>query len=518
LRMAYDVFLSYAHLDNRALRGKVGFVTRLAEAIRVKGSIKLGRDVSVCTDGEIPPGAEWEGNLLQKLWFSRVLVPVISPSWLNSKWSNKEWNEKWKDVKGDLFYTSQTCILPVAFQLDEAARKNIEAQQRTLQFSKGIFLDPMDDAEFDDALTPLLDSLKTTLTALDRLEKPLQMSRGKVFLGMAFSRQVHRWRRAVRQSLRGAHFDVYQFDWWDNWTPEDITRKCTDAMEECIGAVHFLDSIPGPAGSELGTGDGPFPIQFQLDAGRKKMESGDRFFQISWAGPQKELKESNSADRITRLVPTRRYWDFLRPLLDESNTDSVPRFSNDVLLKELEDLVKGPRQTKVDDDETYMRERGKPVACIVCDPDDRPVAERVKVYLEKDRGWKVRFPKPGEVTDEFPRKSSAFFFYWGPLEWGVRNFKDLWKHRMVLNEVGPPWAIAIYLGEEYRPDKNGTEAKIALSPDGSWACLTDGNYMDFDPDRVPPGLETFLVEAETKAKEFQRKAEALKAKGALDCI
>src|ERR1700693_5720952 len=132
--MRYDVFLSHANSDNRS-----GFIDRLVKAICDQGSRILRRALTVFTDSNIPTGAVWESALFQKLLLSRVLVPVISESWKESQWSNHEWAQKWSDLAGDFFYSNQTCILPVTYNLDDAARKRIGDQQSALQYSRGIF-------------------------------------------------------------------------------------------------------------------------------------------------------------------------------------------------------------------------------------------------------------------------------------------------------------------------------------------------------------------------------------------
>jgi hypothetical protein len=279
-------------------------------------------------------------------------------------------------------------------------------------------------------------------------------------------------------------------------------------MKECIAAIHFLDSSPGPMGSASGSGDGPFPLKLQLDVGRTREAQHDEFFQISWAGPQRELEERDPERRLKALVRNRPYWDFLRSVLDTSNTDSVNDFSDRVLLSRLEQVI-SKKPTVIDDDEEYIRQRGKPVACIVHEKNDRDVALKAVDYL-RGRGWRVHFPEPGKAKEEFSKKNAfAIFFYWGSGSqvWCKGNFKDLRQQRTLLNSLRPPWAIAVYLGADFVPDKEDVKRENTLCP-GEWPCFTDGDFNDFNPANVPARLEEFVAMVEALAQEEASQARA----------
>jgi hypothetical protein len=290
---------------------------------------------------------------------------------------------------------------------------------------------------------------------------------------------MYQRRRAVRQHLRGAQFNVLEFDWWDDWSPEEITQRCNEAMQNCIAAVHFIDTSPGPSGAA--SSGGPYPLQLQLSAAEERMQRGDVFFQLSWVGPKSE---------IGALPINNHYWQRLQPAIRAANTDPVDQFSRDVLLHI---LTKATAPAKGDEDEEYIRTVGKPVACIVYNNNDLRLAEKLKAYLE-DRQWKVHLPEPFGVKEHFSKRRT-FVFYWGSGDdrWCQGNFKELQQRRTQRFTVDSPWGVAVYLGREenlFKTDAKENASGIPGYPQG-WFCRADGDFSDFNPDNIPDRFEEF---------------------------
>ena len=95
-----DIFISYAWRDNLppvgiGVRPEVDrWVWMFQEALEVALGIKLGRDARVWIDKrEIKTNERIEAVLSAELKRSRVLVAMMSPSWLNSEWCPRELQE-----------------------------------------------------------------------------------------------------------------------------------------------------------------------------------------------------------------------------------------------------------------------------------------------------------------------------------------------------------------------------------------------------------------------------------------
>jgi hypothetical protein len=83
------VFISFAHDDNLPLDGRVGkesrgwvdiFEWHLNSKLRERGQ----KQVQIWRDPQLKPGADWDETILDKVCQAEVLVPVVSPPFVNS--------------------------------------------------------------------------------------------------------------------------------------------------------------------------------------------------------------------------------------------------------------------------------------------------------------------------------------------------------------------------------------------------------------------------------------------------
>src|SRR5258708_5090617 len=89
----YDIFISYAHLDDRSVLGddEKGWIDLLEERLSVLVSQALGSEVTIWRDGHHLRGNdELQGGIEEGVNNSLVLVPVISPRYVQSDWCNRE--------------------------------------------------------------------------------------------------------------------------------------------------------------------------------------------------------------------------------------------------------------------------------------------------------------------------------------------------------------------------------------------------------------------------------------------
>jgi hypothetical protein len=89
----YDIFISYAHLDDRSALGdnEKGWIDLLEDRLSVLVSQALGSEVSIWRDGHNLQGNdELQGAIGEGVNSSLVLVPVISPRYVQSDWCNRE--------------------------------------------------------------------------------------------------------------------------------------------------------------------------------------------------------------------------------------------------------------------------------------------------------------------------------------------------------------------------------------------------------------------------------------------
>ncbi len=85
--LEYDVFVSYAHIDNRPLASdQGGWITSFTEALDAALSQELGRPARIWRDPKVNGNDEFAAKLAEKISRAVLLVPVLSRSYLNSEW------------------------------------------------------------------------------------------------------------------------------------------------------------------------------------------------------------------------------------------------------------------------------------------------------------------------------------------------------------------------------------------------------------------------------------------------
>jgi TIR domain len=88
--LAFDLFISYAHADNRGEDHRK--VSALVEAIRADYQRVAGGPLRVFFDvGEIRTMDDWESRILLGLRQSKMMVAVLSPAYFRSDYCRKEW-------------------------------------------------------------------------------------------------------------------------------------------------------------------------------------------------------------------------------------------------------------------------------------------------------------------------------------------------------------------------------------------------------------------------------------------
>jgi len=88
----YDIFISYAHLDDRSPFGdEKGWIDLLHERLSVLVSQAVGSELSVWRDGHNLQGNDLlQGAIGDGITQSLLLVPIISPRYVQSDWCNRE--------------------------------------------------------------------------------------------------------------------------------------------------------------------------------------------------------------------------------------------------------------------------------------------------------------------------------------------------------------------------------------------------------------------------------------------
>lgn len=87
----YDVFISYTHLDNEPLSKKQeGWISSFHYSLNVRLAQLLGPKTIIWRDNKLDGNDVFSDEIIAKLHKTKVLLTVISPGYLQSKWCMKE--------------------------------------------------------------------------------------------------------------------------------------------------------------------------------------------------------------------------------------------------------------------------------------------------------------------------------------------------------------------------------------------------------------------------------------------
>src|SRR3974390_747392 len=86
-----EVFISYSHLDDEPFIPGRRWVTEFHRALLVRVRQKLGdKEFEIFRDPELQGNDDFSERLCNVLHRTGVLVPVVSPGYVNSEWTRRE--------------------------------------------------------------------------------------------------------------------------------------------------------------------------------------------------------------------------------------------------------------------------------------------------------------------------------------------------------------------------------------------------------------------------------------------
>ena len=482
-----DVFISYAHADNRIPIGRqegYGFVSLLRSYVETWVGQLYTRDVKVSFDGDFASGTLWKEEIYSKLANCRVFLPIVSPRWQESKWTRREWNALWQRVKEDEGLGNDTRIIPISYNLDdksefrmpsqsgEESESRLRAETQSLKFKRRFYI-VQDD--FDKQAYGLAKDIADRLIRLDKLNErnESRVGRPKVFLGIAFADYMKDYRDKMRNELTSREYDISEVhldDLSSSWTLQGIKSVIERRSLGCGLAFHFLDLERGPQITDSNLSILQIQCSVVQSAG---------LAELFWLG------EGRKPERIQDT----QYREFVRRC--EWRNDSPDEIKLDLRkkLKELEQpkaLRRSQRTPEV-----------PPAIWMICESGDSDVVKEIREFFAK-KGWPLYTPgldveqkSVSTSYDQVFHKQKYFFFYWGKggPEWGPNNLTQFKDARLIPSGgINPPGAALIYHGLERASYKENYWGP------GQIEMLQARKYDRFDPEA--PEVKAFIARVE----------------------
>lgn len=175
----YDIFLSYARVDNEYDR----YISHFVETIKRIFRQRTGTVLQIFIDEqEIATAEEWEQRINSALKNSQVMVALLSPSYFTSRWCGREWDSftalsRDRSVRHGITPYLRL-IFPILIRgLDHVDQRSPDVgrrvQQARLLQMKDLTASTPQSAEFNSLVGDIVDDLlpvlerQRTLTALD---------------------------------------------------------------------------------------------------------------------------------------------------------------------------------------------------------------------------------------------------------------------------------------------------------------------------------------------------------------
>jgi TIR domain len=446
--MVCDIFVSYERSDNEVAEG-APFIDRLVKFITVEGRKHYGRPIDVFDEGALESGTQWQKATYDALADCRLFLPVVSPSWVSSKWAADQWEAMSKRVEKD----GKTLVIPVTFELDKGSEAMLPDQIRSLTV-KYKFQQLMDDVKFRNTAGSLVKEIASRLKALN--PAPLALTtlpsaasqespnKGRVFLGFAFSPKMREARDRIRGELHDRGYETREVEPNESWSANEVITEIEERAHKCTAAVHFLDENIGRSFS----GDARTAVQIQCDLAKQWTAKCANLF---WTGPVSDATLNG-------------YPEFIHAL--PYNNDPIGAFSNTLLDR----LRRPPVAPKP------LLPPIEPVIWIICETGDRDVVQDIVGYFEEEKHWTAFVA--GDDALETPystvcEQEHYFLFYWGQggEKWCLLNYQQLVNARRVANGFRPPLAALVYCGQ----------AKMDYKERFKWRFLKAREYDRFNP-------------------------------------
>jgi hypothetical protein len=235
---SHDVFISYSHLDDQTVGGE-GWVTSFHKRLQIELDEELGEKAAVWRDGRIGSADDFTADLEKQLRASAVLIAVVSPGYLNSRWCDWELKGFVDGPRrtGDLWVDAKSRAIKVVKRpADQNAHREAVLRETT---GKEFFeTDGTTGRSYELAVES--DAFHRRLTELAQdichILRVLRRDR-TVFLGSAPAALAAQ-RTKVSEELNARHYRVLSAPAEGSSDASDIVRHAVQASSL---SIHFID-------------------------------------------------------------------------------------------------------------------------------------------------------------------------------------------------------------------------------------------------------------------------------------
>jgi len=521
---AYDIFISYGHLDDEDPAGDVkGWVDLLVERLPRLISNNLGYQPAIWRDERTLKGNDLlTAAIHEGVYHSLLFIPIVSPRYVQSDWCRRELEafartptpagapahrsrifkviktpllfnlakrepEQLRELLGYSFYEMDG-DMPVEFGAEVMPNKDPRywTALRRLAWDISNMLATF-KLEPESAEPIVVPAPKTVFTNSGPTETSTISSAStngsKKFVYLAESTSdLSQERELVRDELRQRGYGVLPEEKLPCEELQQTQAAIRDSLARCVLSVHLIGKRYGSTPEDCANS----MVSIQEELARQRTASDPKFFNVLWMPPGLMMPPLEITDE--------RHKAFVTALQNRvgDGAELLQTSIEDLKTRVIEKLSPPPQPA------AHARNRSKlKQVYLICENRDRGFVRPIKEYLFKQNLEIITWQDgdPGKLMDYHHknlRECDAALIYFGNGDepWVRKNLEDLEKAYGYGREHD--WsACAVYVGEPPNEQKEDFNTHLV--------SYVIRNFSSFDPNH----LRDFVKAVQTSAGEHQ---------------
>lgn len=490
----YDLFISYAHIDNEPLTDDLpGWIDEFHERLKKVLAVHLGEKPRIWRDNKLRRDVDFDPEIIEKLARAAYLVSIVSPRYVRSKWCLKEVEHFVQVVEeqGKLDDGNRRRIIKVIKTYVDH-QEHPAPLQGTLGYEffqydeDGYPLDLIpglskeDEKEFFRRLNKLVVQLTERIEQIRGVQDAPSGSESSTGITVYLAHTTHdlsEERDKIRYELeKRGHLVLPKGAW------PQIGSKVKNAVQEdlvkCDLSIHLIGSIYAAVPEEAKNSI----VEIQNDIAAARSKDTD-FARLIWLPEDLEPRGPNNERQKALIEKLQR--DPILHSRDDLVQSPFETFK-DVLMDKLQALEEVPATAK------EATEDARPVQIyLICDRRDLDAISPIKDYFDGQEGYDLivsqiegKEGKPHRHRAHLAMCDAVLIYYGqAPKGWLRVKVSELLKEDAERNVDGdePMWAKVIYIA--------GPENQVKKNASSDERVDVIKNYDAFSPDDLVPFLE-----------------------------
>jgi hypothetical protein len=255
-----DVFISFTHIDNEPISTKYeGWISRFHKTLKTMLTSRLGEEARIWRDDRLKVGDVLTREVLDQLRQSAILLSIVSPRYLKSKWCTDEVEEFRAHASrtgGLLVGNSQrlvpvlkTPVLPLPeFMSDVLFHKFFEEGDRGIREFDQAYGD-YHEQRFLELLSSVADALKKMLDAIKGVA-PSPTAKPAIYLAEC-GPDRRRDHDAIAAEWRSLGYPVLP-EGELPWKETEYIAAVDEMLSRCVLSIHLVGSAYGNTNGRSG--------------------------------------------------------------------------------------------------------------------------------------------------------------------------------------------------------------------------------------------------------------------------